>query len=176
MIAKKKENRRDAAQRREGRICRTERTKKLLPVNLDGLVKRRGGKGKQDEGWKRVKLRYREIRSWRKSLTFTESQLFPGTDSSGVGQVEQSRLIRGWNSIFHEWNFPDAINQCSLRWSPSKFLLIYAENIVPGGWFCLIDDLRKGCMRRRMSCETLRGRGRFILRETQPTYAFDAVN
>lgn len=63
MIAKKKENRRDAAQRREGRICRTERTKKLLPVNLDGLVKRRGGKGKQDEGWKRVKLRYREIRS-----------------------------------------------------------------------------------------------------------------
>lgn len=63
MIAKKKENRRDAGQRREGRICRTERTKKLLPVNLDGLVKRRGEEGKQDEGWKRVKLRYREIRS-----------------------------------------------------------------------------------------------------------------
>lgn len=56
-----------------------------------------GGDGKQEGagvegGWNFV---IGKIRSRRKSLTFAESQLFLGTDSSGVGQVEQSRLIRG---------------------------------------------------------------------------------
>lgn len=98
----------------------------------------------------------------KKVVNFHGESVIPGTDSSGVGQVEQSRLIRGETRYSDEWNFPDAINQCSLRRRSGECLLIFAENIVPAG---------PGV--RHVLEETLRGPRPFSLLPDATNAAFD---